>query len=483
MSSKPKLGAVVLAAGRSKRFRGARPKVLHPLAGRPILVHVLEALRDVHRSNRIASVCVVVSPGREIEKALAGIKFPFPITFAVQKEPTGTGAATEIGLRKLPDVDDVLVLAGDVPLLRADSLISLIGARREAGAAGALLTAVLDDGGPYGRILRTKGKIEGIVEANDATEKQLAIREINTCILCYSREALATTLPKLKSDNAQGERYLTDVVGLLIESGAELTSVEGEPTDVLGTNTRAELALVTRLARERVVGELMEAGVTVLDPDTTYVDLGVTVGPDTVIHPNTYIEGTSKIGSGCEIGPVVRLVDSTVGDGSVVTFSDVNGAKIGPDASVGPFARLRPGTTLRKGAKVGTFVETKAADIGEGSKVPHLSYMGDVTVGRDSNIGAGTITSNYDGKDKHRTKIGDEVFVGSDTIFIAPVRVGRGAYTGAGSVVNRDVKAGDLVYGVPARGARGVSPRQKGKGKGTVPRKAAKRPVKKRKKR
>ena len=344
----------------------------------------------------------------------------------------------------------MLVIAGDVPLVRSDSLVALVASRRDVEAAGALLTAVLPDGGPYGRIIRSAGQVNAIVEARDASREQLDVREISTCIFSFEREALAKALPKLSSDNAQKERYVTDVAGLLIDAGENLTSVEGAPTDVLGTNTRREFAVVAALCRERVVGDLMDNGVTVIDPATTYVDAGVVVGPDTVLHPNTYLEGTTKIGAGCAIGPNVHLVDTTVGDTATITFATAREAKVGAEAMVGPFVSLRPGTVLRKGAKAGTFVEMKNADIGEGAKVPHLSYMGDVSVGRNSNIGAGTITCNYDGKDKHPTRIGDDVFIGSDTILVAPVRVGRGAYTGAGSVVNRDVAAGDLVYGVPA---------------------------------
>jgi bifunctional UDP-N-acetylglucosamine pyrophosphorylase / glucosamine-1-phosphate N-acetyltransferase len=462
---KPSLGAVVLAAGRSKRFRGSQAKVLHPLCGRSILEHVLRSLAEVHRSEKLANVVVVVPPGKQVERAVEGLKLPFAVTFAVQKEPSGTGAATLVGLKKLADVDDVLVLAGDVPLVAPSSLLALVRGRRDAGAAGSLLTATLDDGGPYGRILREEGWITGIVEARDATPEQLAIREINTCIVCYTRDALAATLPKLKRDNAQGELYLTDVVGALIAAGKHLTSVEGDPHDVLGTNTRAEFALVARLCRERIIGELMDSGVTVVDPDTTYVDAGVVVGADSVLHPNTFLQGPTRIGSGCEIGPFAQLAATTVGDGSAISFAKAVDTKIGAECNVGPFVSLRAGTVLRNGSKAGTFVEMKNADVGEGSKVPHLSYMGDVTVGRDANIGAGTITSNYDGKDKHMTRIGDEVFTGSDTIFIAPVRVGRGAYTGAGSVVNRDVAAGELVYGIPAKpqGKRKPMPKPKPK--------------------
>lgn len=451
--SRPRLGAIVLAAGRSKRFRGTQAKVLHPLCGRSILEHVLQALREAHRSERLASVVVVVPPDKQVERAIGSVKFPFPVAFAVQKEPTGTGAATHIGLRKLGDVDDVIVLAGDVPLVAPESLVALIRGRRETQAAEALLTTVLEDGGPYGRILRSGGAITGIVEARDATPEQLSIREINTCILAFDRSALQRVLPRLRADNAQNERYLTDTVGELLASGDRITSVEGNPADVLGTNTRSEFATVSRLCRERILDELMDAGVTIIDPTNTYVDAGVSVGADTVLHPNTYLQGTTQIGSGCEIGPATQILDSRIADDVTVSFAKVVDSKIGPGCNVGPFASLRGGTVLRAGAKAGTFVEMKKADIGEGTKVPHLSYMGDATVGRGSNIGAGTITSNYDGKDKHQTKIGDEVFTGSDTIFVAPVRVGRGAYTGAGSVVNRDVAAGELVYGVPAKPA------------------------------
>ena len=463
------LGAVILAAGRSKRFKGTQPKVLHPLCGRPIVAHVLETLRELHRSVRISSVSIVVPPGKQIEKALAGQKYPFAVTYAVQKQAGGTGEAAAIGLKKLDAADEVLILAGDVPLVRAESLVALVRTRREADAAGAMLTAVLPDGGPYGRVLREGGWITGIVEIKDATPKQAQINEINTCVYAFDRAQLARALPQLRSDNAQKERYLTDVIAKLIAAGQHITSVEGDATDVLGTNTRAEYATVARLARERIVGELMDAGVTVMDPDTTYVDAGVVVGADTVLHPNTYLEGATKIGESCEIGPSARLVDTTVGDGATVTFAVAREAKIGPEATVGPFATLRPGTTLARGVQVGSFGEMKNAKVGEGVKVHHFSYLGDVEIGRGTNIGAGTITCNYDGKAKHRTKIGEDSFIGSDTILVAPVRVGRAAYTGAGSVVNRDVAPGELVYGVPA------TPRQRRSGK----KKAAKRPTKK----
>lgn len=463
----PRIGAVVLAAGRSKRFGGTQPKVLAPLCGRSILEHVLTNLRDLPRADRPAEVVVVVPPGKHVERALGDAAFPFGVAFAVQREVTGTADATRIGLRKLGATDEVLVLAGDAPLVRPSSLSALLRSRRSAGAAASVLTAVLEHGGSYGRIKRDGERVTAIVEAADASEEELAIREINSSIYAFDRTALDAVLPEIGKDNAQGERYLTDAVAALMGSGERVIGARGEPSDVLGTNTRAEFALVARLCRERIVGDLMAAGVTVVDPSTTYVDAGVTVGADTTIHPNTYLQGTTRVGAGCEIGPSVQLVDSAVADGAIVTFAKVVGSKIGRDASVGPFASLRQGTVLKAGAKIGTFVETKEAVIGEGTKVPHLSYMGDVTVGRDANIGAGNITANYDGKDKHATRIGDEVRSGSNTVFVAPVRVGRGAYTGAGSVVNRDVAAGDLVYGVPAKPApRKRKPKKKSTRKG-----------------
>jgi bifunctional UDP-N-acetylglucosamine pyrophosphorylase/glucosamine-1-phosphate N-acetyltransferase len=466
------LAAVVLAAGRSRRFGGTTPKVLHPICGRPALVHVLETLREVHRSTPLETVSIVVPPGKHVENALKETKYPFTIAFAVQREPRGTGDAARVGLKKVGAAGEVLVCAADMPLVRPSSLVALVRSRRAEGAAGALLTAVAPEPPAYGRIVREGESITSIVEARDATPEQLAIRELNLCTYAFDRAALEAALARLRPDNAQGERYLTDVAALVVSAGGRLTAVEGGLEEVLGTNTRAELAAVARIVRGRVVAALMDAGVTVVDPDTTYVDAGVAVGADTTLRPNTYLEGATKIGSGCDVGPGVQLVDTTVGDAATISFSVARGARIGPQATVGPFASLRPGTVLGKGAKAGTFAEMKNARIGEDAKVPHFSYLGDVTVGRRSNIAAGTITSNYDGKDKHPTTIGDDAFIGSDSILVAPVRVGSGAYTGAGSVVTRDVGAGKLVYGVPAtprdgrRSGKSGTRKKKRKGRG-----------------
>jgi bifunctional UDP-N-acetylglucosamine pyrophosphorylase/glucosamine-1-phosphate N-acetyltransferase len=482
----PRVGAVVLAAGRSKRFRGARPKVLHPLCGRPILVHTLETLRELHRTTRLTSVCIVVPPGKEIERSLAGARYPFPITYAVQRDAGGTGAATAVGLRKLGPADEVLVMAGDMPLVRASSLEAMVQARREGPVSGVLLSASSDRTMPYGRIVRNSRDVARIVEAKDATPDELAIAELNLSTYVFDRDALERALPRLRTDNAQGELYLTDVVGMLAGEGERVTSVEGHIDEALGTNTRADFASVSGLLRGRIVDDLMANGVTVIDPDATYVDAGVLVGADTVLRPNTYLEGATSVGEGCDIGPNVRLVDTSVGDEASVTFAVAVGTKIGPQAQVGPFASLRPGTVLRRGAKAGTFVEMKEADVGEDTKVPHLSYMGDVKIGPRTNIGAGSITANYnpfelapDGSTKHRTTIGEDVYVSSDTVLVAPVRMGARSQTGAGSVVTRNVKAGELVYGVPAR-TKGAA-KNPAKKKKAGAKKAAKRPIGKKK--
>lgn len=451
------LAAVVLAAGRSKRFRSAVPKVLHPAAGRPIVLHVLEALRELHRRTRLSAVVLVVPPGGQVEQALADVRFPFPVVYAVQRQPRGTGDAVRRALGRLDGPDEVLVCAGDAPLVRTESLRALVRERRRRKASAAVLTAVLADGGAYGRVVRRDGYVEGIVEARDASRAQLAIREVNTGTFVFAGDALARTLPALRSDNAQGEYYLTDAVRMLATGGGGVAGIEGAADEGLGVNTRAELADVVRRIRERICERLMSRGVTILDPAATYVDAGVAVGADTLILPGTLLEGSTRVGRGCEVGPSVRLVDTRVGDAASVSFAVARGARIGAGAEVGPYASLREGTTLEAGAKVGTFVETKAAHIGAGTKVPHLSYMGDVVIGRDTNVGAGTITCNYDpfelapdGGTKHRTQIGNDVYISSDTMLVAPVRMGHGAQTGAGSVVTRNVGDGRLAYGVPA---------------------------------
>jgi bifunctional UDP-N-acetylglucosamine pyrophosphorylase / glucosamine-1-phosphate N-acetyltransferase len=471
----PKLAAIVLAAGRSTRFKTSTPKVLHPVAGRTLLGHVLGSLRELHRTHKLQRVVIVVPPGGAVEAALDGAKLPFEIGFAVQKQPKGTGDAARIGLAALDGAsDEVLAVAGDMPLIEPATLGALIDGRRNSGAAGSLLFAALPYENTLGRVVRKRGKVAAIVEVRDATPAQLKIDDANASIYAFDRGALADALPRLSSANAQGELYLTDVVGILVGSGSDVVAVEAAPEEVVGMNTRAEQAQIAGLIRARTLRRLMDQGVSVVDPGTTYVDADVAVGADTVLLPNTLLEGDTRIGAGCEIGPNVRLVDTVVGEGAIVTFASARGSKIGPGAEVGPYASLRAGTVLHAGAKAGTFVEMKKAEVGEGAKVPHLSYMGDVKIGRGTNIGAGSITCNWDptkpapdGGTKHRTVIGEDAYISSDTMFVAPVRVGNRAQTGAGSVVTRNVKDDELVYGVPAQ------PRGKSRVKKTAAKKKA----------
>ena len=489
--SRPRVGVVVLAGGRAKRFRSTTPKVLHRALGRPLLGWILEQLRALHRSQRLERVCVVVPPGGAVEAAVGDLRYPFPVDFAVQREPRGTGDAARVGSRRLGGADEVLVIAGDMPLIRADSLEAMIHTRRSAGASAGMLSCEPSDPGALGRIQRDAGgRVVGIVEARDATDAQLAIREVGLSAYVFAQDALARFLPRLRNVNAAGEYYLTDAVALLADDGAGVTAVVTDPEEGIGANTRAEFDAIRRVLHGRTIDALFDRGVTVVDADTTYVDAGVEVGAETVLLPNTFLEGSTRVGEGCEIGPNVRLVDTRVRDRAVVTFAVARGSDIGPEAEVGPFASLREGTVLKRGAKAGTFVEMKAAKIGERTKVPHLSYVGDVTVGKDGNIGAGTITCNYnpfelapDGSSKHKTWIGDDVYTGSGTMLVAPVRIGRGSQTGAASVVTRNVGERKLVYGAPATERGRAKERADGKGgrsKSERP-KAAKRPSPKRK--
>lgn len=437
------LAAVLLAAGEGKRFKSATPKVLHRLCGRPLLAYVLDALAPIRPSRTV----VVVGRGADEVKAAAKSLTRRRLTFALQPRQLGTADATRIGDDALgPFVGDVLVLPGDTPLLTAETIGRLVEHHRESGAAATVLTAVLDEPAGYGRIVRgTDGSVERIVEETDAGPRERAITEVNTSVWVFDRAALRAGLTKVDRTNAQREFYLTDVVAVLRDKGEPVEAlVAADATEIVGINSRVELAGVAALMRRRINERLMLEGVTIVDPPTTFVDDGVTIGRDTVLHPLTHLHGATSIGDGCQIGPNVRLVDTTVGAWATILNAVADRAQVGPHAQVGPFAYLRPGTRLGRGAKVGSFVEVKKSLVGPGSKVPHLSYVGDATIGAGVNVGAGTITCNYDGERKHRTVIEDEAFIGSDTMLVAPVRVGRGAYTAAGSAITRDVPAGAL---------------------------------------
>ena len=430
------IGVVILAAGQGTRMRSTTPKVLHPLAGRPLVEWVLDAAAGAAAAHTV----VVVGNGADEVAA----RLPAGVATAVQHERRGTGDAARVGLEALdPACDTVVVACGDTPLLGADTVARLVEAHRAGGTSATILSAVVDDAGAYGRILRAPdGSVRGIVEARDATAEQLAVGEFNAGLYACDRAALRSALDGLEADNAQGELYLTDAV---VATGGPLAAlVADDPLVAAGVNDRADLAACEAVVQDRLRRELMLAGVTMPDPSAVYLDAGVSVGRDTVLWPGTHLRGASRVGEGCVIGPDVVALDATVGDGCTVRSAHLVGAEVGPGCEVGPFAYLRPGARLERGAKAGTYVEIKNTVLGAGAKVPHLSYVGDATVGEGTNIGAGNITANYDGFRKHRTEIGARVRTGSDCVLVAPVRIGDDAMTGAGSIITQDVPAGAL---------------------------------------
>ena len=447
-------GVVVLAAGQGTRMRSAVPKVLHTLGGRSLLGHVLAAAEPLNAGATV----VVVGAGRDlVEEHLAQVApGAFPV---VQEEQRGSGHAAAVALDAVPDLEGpVLLVNGDSPLLRAATVAALVEAHRAAGSVLTVLTAEVDDPTGLGRIVRdADGDVRAIVEERDATPEQRAIREINAGVYVGDAAAIRRALARISTDNDQGEQYLTDVLGLLVADGARVRGhVAEDPDDVLGCNDRRELAARRRTLNDRVLDDLMRSGVTVVDPQTTWVDVTCAVAADVVLEPGTQLRGVTTVAAGAVVGPDSTLVDTEVGEGASVVRTHSLQAVIGPEASVGPFADLRPGTRLGAGSKVGTFVETKNADIGEGSKVPHLSYVGDATIGAGTNIGAATVFVNYDGVAKHRTTIGAHARTGADNMFVAPVTVGDGAYTAAGSVITSDVPPGAMaVARAPQRNVAG----------------------------
>ncbi len=435
-------GVVVLAAGQGTRMRSSTPKVLHTLGGRSMLGHVLAAAAPLGAG----TTAVVVGAGREqVEAHLAEIA---PGALAVvQEQQLGSGHAAEVALAAVPDLEGpVLVVNGDAPLLTDRTLAALVAAHAAAGSVFTVLTAEVEDPTGLGRIVRDEGGApRAIVEERDATDQERAIREVNAGVYVADAVTLRRVLAGLGTSNAQGEQYLTDALAPLVEDGATTAAVRAEdPDDVLGCNDRRELAERRRTLNDRVLDDLMRAGVTVVDPQTTWVDVTASAEADSVLEPGTQLLGTTTVAAGAVVGPDTTLADCVVEAGATVLRSHCLGSVIGPEATVGPFGYLRPGTRLARGSKVGAFVETKNAEVGEGSKVPHLSYVGDATIGRGANIGAATVFVNYDGVDKHRTTIGDHARIGSDTMLVAPVTIGDGAYTAAGSVITTDVPPGAM---------------------------------------
>ena len=423
-------------------MKSATPKVLHPLLGRTLLGHVLSAAEPA----RAAGTIVVVGHKAELVEAHLAEIAP-AATPVLQAEQNGTGHAVRIALEAAPEATGtVVVLNGDVPLLRPATVEALLTAHELSNAGATLLAAEVDDPTGLGRVVRdASGRFQRIVEERDASAEVRAIREINAGIYAFDASLLREALGKLSTENDQGEEYLTDVFGLLTEVGQPVgVFVAGDAEETLGCNDRAELAKLRALLRDRVNDAWMRSGVSIVDPATAWIDVTVKLSPDAQINQNSQLLGETSVGAGAIIGPDTTLIDTVVDEGAVVLRTHSVGAQIGPDAIVGPFSYLRPGTKMGRKAKIGGFVEAKNSELGDGAKVPHLSYVGDATIGAKANIGAGTIVANYDGVAKHRTIVGDAAFIGSDTVLIAPVEVGPGAYIAAGSAIGKEVPAGNL---------------------------------------
>jgi bifunctional UDP-N-acetylglucosamine pyrophosphorylase / glucosamine-1-phosphate N-acetyltransferase len=432
---------VVLAAGQGTRMKSSLPKVLHKLVGRPLIEHVLRA------ADAIAPATTTVIVGHGSDEVMRGLSARSSLQYAVQQPQLGTAHALQQAERALTGrTGTVVLLSGDVPMLKTSTLQRLVETHRGAGAAATVVTATIDRPYGYGRIVRTEGRIARIVEERDASPAEKKIKEINSGIYAFDLAPLFDALRGIASQNAQGEFYLTDLVAIyrrrkmLVE-----TLLIEDAQEIRGINSRTELAEVGRVVRQTKNEELMAAGVTLIDPATTYIERDVEVGPDTVIHPGVILEGQTRIGAACEIQGHVRIADSTIGNNVTVNnFCLVVGARVADGAAIGPFAHLRPESDIGEGARIGNFVELKKTTMGAGSKANHLAYLGDATIGANVNVGAGTITCNYDGAKKHQTVIEDGAFIGSDSQLVAPITVGRGAYVGTGTTVRENVPPGAL---------------------------------------
>ncbi|WP_182345593.1 bifunctional UDP-N-acetylglucosamine diphosphorylase/glucosamine-1-phosphate N-acetyltransferase GlmU [Tomitella gaofuii] len=448
------LAVIVLAAGAGTRMRSATPKVLHTLAGRSMLAHALHAAAGASPAH-LVTVLGHQAEAVSAEAQRVGAQLGTPVTGVVQPSQDGTGHAVAHGLEGLPAdfAGTVVVTAGDVPLLDAATLRALVAEHRATAAAVSLLTTTLADPTGYGRIIRdADGAVVGIVEQSDADEGQRAIREVNSGVYAFDAPFLRGALGRLDSDNAQGEIYLTDTVSAARAAGLGVGATHVDDAHlVAGVNDRVQLSSLSAELNRRIVEEWMRAGVTVVDPATTHIDVGVRLAPDVTVHPGVQLHGATVVDEGAAVGPDTTLTDVEVGAGATVIRTHGTGARIAPGASVGPFAYLRPGTVLGAGGKIGAFCETKNADIGVASKVPHLTYVGDATIGEHTNIGASCVFVNYDGLEKHHTTVGSYVRAGSDTMFVAPLTIGDGAYTAAGTVVRKDVPPGALAMTVGAQ--------------------------------
>ncbi|PYN99301.1 MAG: bifunctional UDP-N-acetylglucosamine diphosphorylase/glucosamine-1-phosphate N-acetyltransferase GlmU [Candidatus Rokuibacteriota bacterium] len=428
--------AIILAAGEGKRMRSRQPKILHRLCGRPLVGYPLRLARTF--ADRVV---MVVPPSADDVAQVAGEG----VLTVVQRERLGTGHAV-VQAKDACGEGTILVLPGDMPLLTVETIERLLNHHKAASAAATLLTAIVDNPAGYGRVLRQRGRVARIVEDRDATDDQKKINEIGTSVYCFDARRLWSALAEVRPDNDQGEYYLTDVVAILSRAGATVEAVTvADPSEAQGVNDRKQLAAVAVVQRRRILDRLMESGVTIVDPASTYVEDTVTIGPDTVVQPQTVIEGATVIGSECVIGAGSHVSGSRLADRVVLKpYSIIEEAAIDEDATLGPFCHLRPGCHIGAGAEIGNFAELKKSRVGKKTKIHHVSYMGDATLGERVNVGAGTITCNYDGQRKHPTVIGDGVFVGTNSSLVAPLTIGEGAYVAAGSVITRDVPPGAL---------------------------------------
>jgi len=437
------LGVVVLAAGQGTRMKSNLPKVLHPLGGRPLFLHVLRTAQRLNPN----PVAIVIGHGAEAVRSAYARN---DVVWILQEQQRGTGHAVLCAKEAFKEFKgEVIILSGDVPFIREQTLLMLVAHHRSRSAALTLLTAFLDEPKGYGRILRDDhGNVTGIVEEKDATLGERGIREVNAGVYVVSAPFVFAALSEIKNHNQQGEYYLPDIVAIGLAQRADIETVRVDDVrEMLGINTREELAFMEKNLRQSINKKWMLAGVTFKDPDTTYIEDGVTIGKDTVIGPNTQLRGKTVVGERCQIDGSAFLTDAQIGDEVHLRFSVVmTGCRVANGAIIGPFAHLRPGSNLGPNVHIGNFVETKEAKIGQGTKANHLTYLGDVTIGNEANIGAGTITCNYDGFHKYNTTIGDRVQVGSDTTLIAPVSLGDDVYVATASTVRHDVPAGALVY-------------------------------------
>lgn len=449
------LAVVILAAGQGTRMKSSTPKVLHPIGGRSLIAHVLDAAAGLDPRTIVAVV------RHERERVSDAILDHAPDTVIVdQDDVPGTGRAVEQAVAALPaDFDgSVVVLSGDVPLIDTSMLERLVRGHTDGGRAMTMLSAIFDNPTGLGRILRdTSGAVTGIVEEKDASDAERRVTEINGGVYVFARRALEQALAEITTENAQGEKYLTDAAARILSVGGAVEAVAtDDPWLIAGVNDRAQLSEAGRELNRRIVLAHQRAGVTIQDPQTTWIDADVSIEPDVTILPGTHLRGATSIATGATVGPDTTLVDCEVGAGAHIRRSEATLAVVGAGAEVGPFSYLRPGTELGAAGKIGAFVETKNSAIGDGSKIPHLSYVGDATVGAGTNIGAGTIVANYDGVQKHRTEIGDAVRIGSDNVLIAPVTIADGVYTAAGTVVRKNVPSGSLAMNVaPQRNIEG----------------------------